>query len=93
MNIKPLGERVVIKKVEKENVTASGIVLPDSAQEESNIAEVVAISPELENNEEINLELKVGDRVIYSKYAGTQVEIDKEEVIVIKYDDLLAIIG
>lgn len=93
MNIKPLGERVVIKKVERENVTASGIVLPDSAQEESNIAEVVAISPELENNEEINLELNVGDRVIYSKYAGTQVEIDKEEVIVIKYDDLLAIVG
>ncbi len=93
MNIKPLGERVVIKKIEKENVTASGIVLPDTAQEESNLAEVVAISPELENNEEIHFELKVGDHVIYSKYAGTEVEIDKEEVIVIKYDDLLAIIG
>lgn len=93
MNIKPLGERVVIKKIEKENVTASGIVLPDTAQEESNIAEVVAISPELENNDEINLELKVGDRVIYSRYAGTEVEVEKEEVIVIKYDDLLAIIG
>lgn len=93
MNIKPLGERVVIKKVEKENVTASGIVLPDSAKEESNLAEVVAISQDLLNDKEITLDLKEGDRVIYSKYAGNEVEIDGDKVIVIKYQDLLAIVG
>lgn len=93
MNIKPLGERVVIKKVEKENVTASGIVLPDTAKEESNLAEVVAISQDLLNDKEINVELKEGDKVIYSKYAGNEVEIDGDKVIVIKYQDLLAIVG
>ncbi|MCD1147613.1 co-chaperone GroES [Peptoniphilus sp. KCTC 25270] len=93
MNIRPLGERVVIKKVEKENVTASGIVLPDTAKEESNLAEVVAISEELLNHKEIKVDLKVKDKVIYSKYAGSEVEMDGEKVIVIKYQDLLAVIG
>ncbi|MDQ0508307.1 co-chaperonin GroES [Aedoeadaptatus ivorii] len=90
MNIKPLGERVVIQKIEKENVTAGGIVLPDSAKEESNVATVIAVSEELKNSEEIHCDLKEGDKVIYSKYAGNEVEIDGESVIVIKYQDLLA---
>lgn len=93
MNIKPLGERVVIKKIEKENVTASGIVLPDSAKEESNVAEVVAISQDLLNDKELNVDLKEGDKVIYSKYAGNEVELEGEKVIIIKYQDLLAVIG
>lgn len=93
MNIKPLGERVVIQKIEKENVTASGIVLPDSAKEESNVAEVVAVSEELKHSEEIQCDLEAGDRVIYSKYAGTEVEIEGESVILIKYQDVLAKLG
>lgn len=93
MNIKPLGERVVIKKIEKENVTASGLVLPDSAKEESNLAEVVAISQDLLNDKELNVDLNVGDKVIYSKYAGNEVEVEGEKVIVIKYQDLLAVIA
>lgn len=91
--IKPLGERVVIQKIEKENVTASGIVLPDAAKEESNIAEVIAVSEDLKNSEEIHCDVKAGDRVIYSKYAGNEVEIEGESVIVIKYQDLLAKLG
>ncbi len=93
MTIKPLGERVVIQKIEKENVTASGIVLPDTAKEESNIAEVIAVSEDLKNSEEIQCDVKEGDRVIYSKYAGNEVEIEGESVIVIKYQDLLAKLG
>lgn len=93
MTIKPLGERVVIQKIEKENVTASGIVLPDTSKEESNIAEVIAVSEDLKNSEEIQCDVKEGDRVIYSKYAGNEVEIEGESVIVIKYQDLLAKLG
>lgn len=92
MNVKPLGERVVIKKIETENVTKSGIVLPDSAKEESNIAEIVAISEELKNDSDKKFNLKVGDKVIYNKYSGSEVEVDGEEIIVIKYQDLLAVI-
>ena len=88
MTIKPLGERVVIQKIEKENVTASGIVLPDTAKEESNVATVIAVSEELKNSEDIHCD--VVDKVIYSKYAGSEVEMDGETVIVLKYQDLLA---
>lgn len=90
MTIKPLGERVVIQKIEKENVTASGIVLPDTAKEESNVATVIAMSEELKNSEDIHCDVVEGDKVIYSKYAGNEVEMDGETVIVLKYQDLLA---
>ena len=90
MSIKPLGERVVIQKIEKENVTASGIVLPDSAKEESNVATVLAVSEELKHSEEIRCDVAEGDKVIYSKYAGNEVEVDGDKVIVLKYQDLLA---
>lgn len=91
MKIRPLGDRVVIKKFEVENTTASGIVLPDSAKEESNVAEVLSISKELIEGEE-EVDIKVGDKVLYSKYAGNEVEVEDEEVIVIKYKDLLAVL-
>ena len=90
MSIKPLGERVVIQKIEKENVTASGLVLPDTAKEESNVATVIAVSEELKNSEDIHCDVVEGDKVIYSKYAGSEVEMDGETVIVLKYQDLLA---
>lgn len=92
MKLIPLGERLVIRKLEKEETTASGIVLPTSAQEQPQYAEVVAISDQVENNEELKSTVKVGDRVIYSKYAGTDVSLDHEDFIVIKLEDVLAIV-
>lgn len=92
MNLKPLDDKIVIKKVEKEETTASGIVLPNSAKEESNIAEVVAIGKKISTDEETKGELKVGDKVIFSKYAGTEVELEKVKYTILKYTDILAVI-
>lgn len=90
MKLVPLGERLVIQKLEKEETTESGIVLPSSAQEEPQYAEVVAISEQIK--EEAEGHIKVGDRVIYSKYAGTDVSLDDEDFIIVKLEDVLAIV-
>lgn len=87
MNLRPLGDRVVIKRVEAEETTASGIVLPGSAQEQPQIAEIIAISEDIEKTE-----LKEKDRVIFSQYAGTEVKLDGEEYTVLKLEDILAIV-
>lgn len=92
MTLKPLDDKIVIKKVEKEETTASGIVLPNSAKEESNLAEVVAIGKKVISDEETKDELKVGDKVIFSKYAGTEVELEKVKYTILKYTDILAVI-
>ena len=92
MELKPLGEKVVIKKIEIEEKTASGIVLPSSAKEETNIAEIIAIGKDFEEDEKTKGQISVGDKVLFSKYAGTEVELEKEKYIVIKYQDLLAVI-
>lgn len=92
MNIRPLGDRLVIKKVEIEEKTKSGIVLPDSAKEQPSIAEIVAIGDEILNDDKKKDLVKIGDRVIYSKYSGTELKLDKEEVIVLKLSDLLAVV-
>lgn len=92
MNLKPLDDKIVIKKVEKEETTKSGIVLPNSAKEESNIAEVVAIGKGITSDEDKKYEIKVGDKVIFSKYAGSEVELDKEKFTILKYQDILAVI-
>ncbi|EGY80274.1 co-chaperone GroES [Peptoniphilus indolicus] len=92
MTLKPLDDKIVIKKVEKEETTASGIVLPNSAKEESNLAEVVAIGKKVTSDEETKDELKVGDKVIFSKYAGTEVELEKVKYTILKYTDILAVI-
>ncbi|MDO5048176.1 MAG: co-chaperone GroES [Anaerococcus sp.] len=92
MQIKPIGDRLVIKKVEAEKTTASGIVLPESAQEKPQYAEIVAISSDIENDEKKKASLKVGDRVIYSQYAGTDVKLEDKDYIVVKYTDILAVI-
>ena len=92
MELKPLGEEVVIKKIEIEEKTASGIVLPSSAKEETNIAEIIAIGKDVEEDEKTKGQISVGDKVLFSKYAGTEVELEKEKYIVIKYQDLLAVI-
>lgn len=91
MNIKPLADRVVIKMVETEETTKSGIVLPGSAKEKPQIAEVVAVGPGgVVDGKEIKMELAVGDKVITSKYAGTEVKFDGVEYTILRQSDILA---
>lgn len=92
MKLRPLGDRVVIKKVEAEEKTKSGIVLPGSAKEQPQIAEVLAIGEDITKDEEKKDQIKVGDKVIFSQYSGTTVKIDGEEVTVLKLEDVLAIV-
>lgn len=93
MNIKPLGDRVVIKKVEAEETTKSGIVLPGTAKEKPQMAEVVAVGPGgVVDGKEVTMQVKVGERVIFSKYAGTEVKFDGQEYTILKQDDLLAVV-
>jgi len=93
MNLKPLGDRVVIKQLEAEEKTKSGIVLPGTAKEKPQEAEVVAVGPGgVVDGKEIKMEVSVGDRVIYSKYAGTEVKLHEEELIIVKQSDILAIV-
>ncbi len=90
MTIKPLGDRVLIKRVEAEEKTKSGIVLPGSAQEKPQMAEVLAVGP---GTDEVKMEVKAGDKVIFSKYAGTELKLDGEDVILMSQKDILAIVG
>lgn len=92
MKLNPLGERLVIKKLEREASTPSGILLPTSAQEQPQYAEVVAVGQQIEKNEETKGSVKIGDRVIYAKYAGTEVKLDGEDYIVIKLEDVMAVV-
>lgn len=93
MTLKPLGDRVIIKKVEAEETTKSGIVLPGAAQEKPQIAEVVAVGPGgFQNGVEVKMEVKVGDKVIFSKYSGNEVKIDGNEYTILKQEDILAIV-
>ncbi len=89
MKLVPLGDRVVLKQMVAEETTASGIVLPGQAQEKPQMAEVIAVGP---GTEDVKMELQEGDQVVYSKYAGTEVKIDGEEVIIIKQQDVLAVV-
>ena len=91
MNIKPLADRVVIKMLEAEETTKSGIILAGTAKEKPQIAEVVAVGPGgVVDGKEIKMELAVGDRVIMSKYAGTEVKLDGEEYTILRQSDILA---
>ena len=93
MRIKPLADRVVIKMVEAEEETKSGIVLPGSAKEQPQMAEVVEVGPGgMVEGKEIKMEVKVGDKVLFSKYAGTEVKLDKEEYTILKQSDILAVV-
>ncbi len=92
MNLRPLGDRVVIKKIEAEEKTRSGIVLPSTAKEQPQMAEVIAIGVEVENDEKTKGQLKVGDKIIFSKYAGTEIKVENKEVTVLKFTDILAVI-
>jgi chaperonin GroES len=92
MKLRPLGDRVVIKKVEVEERTKSGIVLPSTAKEKPQMAEVIAVGPAISEDEKKKNEIKVGDKVIFSKFAGTEVKIDDEEYTILKLNDILAIV-
>ena len=92
--IKPLGDRVVIKVLEKDQITKSGIVLPDTAKEKSQEGEIIAVGAGkvLDNGQRIAMELAVGDKVIFSKYAGTEVKMDGQEYLILSERDVLATI-
>ena len=89
MTIKPLQDRVVVKMVEAEETTKSGIILSGSAKEKPEVAEVVEVGP---GTSDVKMEVKKGDEVIYSKYSGTEVKLENEEYIIVKQSDILAII-
>ena len=93
MKIRPLADRVVIKKLEAEEKTTSGIVLPGAAKEKPQMAEVVEVGPGgVVDGKEIVMELKVGDKVIFQKYAGNEVKIEGQEYTILKQDDILAVV-
>ena len=93
MTIKPLLDRVVIKSVEAEETTKSGIILTGAAKEKPQVAEVVAVGPGIaEGDNKVVMEVKVGDKVITSKYAGTEVKMDGQEYTIVKQSDILAIV-
>jgi len=93
MKIRPLFDRIVIKQVEEKITTASGIVLPDSAKEKPQMAEVIAVGPGgTIDGKEIVMQVKVGDTILYSKYAGNDFKIDGEELTVLRQSDVLAVV-
>jgi chaperonin GroES len=93
MKLNPLCDRVVLKQLEAEETTKSGIVLPGTAKEKPQQAEVIAVGPGgMVDGKEIKMEVKPGDKVIYSKYAGTEVKLEEEEFIIVKQNDILAIV-
>lgn len=92
--IKPLQDRVLVKRIEAEEKTASGIIIPDTAKEKPQEGEVIAVGPGkvLDNGTKVELTVKVGDKVLFSKYAGTDVKIDGVEYLIMREDDILGII-
>ena len=93
MKLVPLGDRVVIKALVAEETTKSGIVLPGQAKEKPQQAEVVAVGPGgMVDGKEVKMQVKEGDKIIYSKYSGTEVKLDDENLIIVKQSDILAVI-
>lgn len=93
MKIRPLGEMVVLKMIEAEETTKSGIVLPGTAKEKPQMAEVIAVGPGgMVDGKEVKMELKVGDKVIARKYAGTEIKLEGQEYIVLRQADVLGIV-
>src|SRR5215217_1086919 len=93
--LRPLGERVVVQAVEREDVTPSGIVLPDTAKEKPQEGKVIAVGPGklLESGKQVALDVKEGDRIIYSKYSGTEFKLDDQEYLILSERDILAVVG
>ena len=93
MTMKPLGDRVVIKNMEAEETTKGGIILTSAAKEKPLMAEIIAVGPGgLVDGKEVKMQVKVGEKVIYSKYAGTEVKMDGVDYIIVKQSDILAIV-
>lgn len=92
--LKPLGDRIIVKALAAEEVTPGGIVLPDTAKEKPLEGEVIAVGPGALNDtgKRIPIDVKVGDKIIYGKYAGTEVKVDGEEYIILRQEDVLAIL-
>ena len=95
MNIRPLHDRVVIKRLEDEKMSAGGIVIPDSASEKPIKGEVLAVGngKKLDNGDTQPMDVKVGDKVLFGKYSGTEVKIDGDELVVMREDDIMAVLG
>ncbi len=95
MNIRPLQDRVIVRRMEEETTSPGGIVIPDSAAEKPSRGEVVAVGNGLvlDNGEIRPLDLKVGDKVLFGKYSGTEVKVDGEDLLVMKDDDVMAVFG
>ena len=93
MNIRPLADRIVIKMVEAEETTKSGIILAGTAKEKPQVAEVLAVGPGgVVDGKEVAMELKVGDKVLISKYAGTEIKLDGQEYTILRQSDVLAVV-
>ena len=93
MKLVPLGDRVVLKQVEAEETTKSGLILTTSAQEKPQEAEVIAVGPGgMVDGKEVTMQVKPGDKVIYSKYAGNEVKLEGEEYIIVRQNDILAVL-
>ncbi len=94
MNLRPLHDRIIVKRLESETVTKGGIIIPDTAKEKPIQGEVIAVGPGklLENGERSKMEVKKGDRVLFSRYGGTEVKIDGEEHLILREEDVLAIV-
>ncbi len=94
MKIRPLHDRVIVKRIEAERTTASGIVIPDSAGEKPDQGEVLAVGPGKrdDNGKQIALDVKVGDRVLFGKYAGQAVKVDGQEVLVMREEDIMGVL-
>ncbi|MBX6754084.1 co-chaperone GroES [Thermorudis peleae] len=93
--IRPLGDRVVVKPIQREEVTKSGIVLPDTAKEKPQRGEVIAVGPGrlTDDGRRLEMEVKVGDEVLFAKYAGTELKIDDEEYLILSEKDILAVLS
>jgi len=94
MNIRPLHDRVIVKRLEEESMSKGGIIIPDSAKEKPAQGEVIAVGDGkiLENGTKIEMNVKKGDKVLFSKYAGTEVKLEGEEVLIMREDDILGVI-
>ncbi|NKB68427.1 MAG: co-chaperone GroES [Candidatus Latescibacteria bacterium] len=95
MNIKPLADRVLVKRLdEAEEQSSGGIIIPDTAKEKPQEAEIVAVGPgRIEDGDRVGLEVSVGDKVLIGKYSGTEVKVDGDEYLIMREDDILAIVG
>jgi chaperonin GroES len=95
LNMKPLADRLVVKPLEQEEITPSGIVLPETAKEKPQKGEVLAVGPGArdEDGKRIPMELKAGDKVLFAKYAGTEIKVDSEKLLILRESDILAVLA